>query len=207
MAAIAMGLVVILQPNDMPNNKFAISTAALTCVLAGAHGIFKGEWEGKNRRVWRLGLHAIYNCGVAASISWCVTAAWVKCLELANAFKISSPMENQPIVETMLGVDDPRELLHWVIPSLLTAPLIEEIVFRGFLYKFLGARAPRPVAAIVSAIIFSALHSNVMVAVPMFVLGLCLVKIYESNGTILATILVHSLFNAINLVSIGSQLR
>jgi membrane protease YdiL (CAAX protease family) len=62
-----------------------------------------------------------------------------------------------------------------------------------------GLRQPWPVAAaMVTSVLFAAIHLNLMTLVPLILLSLALVWLYEVTGNLLAPILAHSLFNLAN---------
>jgi len=50
-------------------------------------------------------------------------------------------------------------------------------------------------AVIVSAALFSVIHIEVSVLLPLFVLGIVLALVYEETGDIRAPILFHGIFN------------
>ena len=53
-------------------------------------------------------------------------------------------------------------------------------------------------AALVTSLLFGVIHLNLMTLVPLTVLGIALVWLYEVTGNLLAPILAHSLFNLAN---------
>jgi membrane protease YdiL (CAAX protease family) len=78
----------------------------------------------------------------------------------------------------------------------IVAPLCEEVVFRGYLYPAAKRFTGPWVAALCSALVFSAVHGSIAALLPLFVFGLVLVAIYEFTGSIWAPIAVHFLFNS-----------
>jgi membrane protease YdiL (CAAX protease family) len=84
----------------------------------------------------------------------------------------------------------------------LIAPVVEEFVFRHFLYdKIFFPRMPRFVAALFSAGLFTILHFNVA-GVPTFLgLGLLCTFLYEKKGY-WAAVTAHSTSNIITLLLI-----
>jgi membrane protease YdiL (CAAX protease family) len=63
-------------------------------------------------------------------------------------------------------------------------PFCEELFFRGFLYGGLRRRLPFPVAAVISAVVFGAVHLNEA-------------NVYERTGSLWSTIAIHVTNNAI----------
>lgn len=80
------------------------------------------------------------------------------------------------------------------------APVCEELIFRGITYESL--RRDRNVfqAMYLSAIFFGLAHMNFNQAAYALLLGIILVMLREATGSLWATILMHFLFNAWNVL-------
>ncbi|MFK7790485.1 MAG: lysostaphin resistance A-like protein, partial [Phycisphaeraceae bacterium] len=95
-------------------------------------------------------------------------------------------------------------LIAIVLSAVVIAPLFEELIFRGVLQTSLmrlmnGYRWP---ALVITAAVFSAIHGSVVptqALAPLFVLGLAWGYLYERTGSLLAPILAHAVFNAMNI--------
>jgi membrane protease YdiL (CAAX protease family) len=92
--------------------------------------------------------------------------------------------------------------LAYLAPAVIVAaPLGEEAFFRGFLYKSLRNRLPVWPAAIVSALVFGAVHyirPGSLVLIPgLFVVGLGLALVYERRQSLLASAAAHATFNLV----------
>jgi membrane protease YdiL (CAAX protease family) len=62
-----------------------------------------------------------------------------------------------------------------------------------------GLRRPWPVAAaVMTSVLFGVIHFNLVTLVPLILLSLALVWLYEVTGNLLAPIFAHSLFNLAN---------
>lgn len=84
----------------------------------------------------------------------------------------------------------------------LIAPVVEEFVFRHFLYdKIFFPKMPRFVAALFSAGLFTILHFNVAGVPTFFGLGLLCTFVYEKKGY-WAAVTAHSTSNIITLLLI-----
>lgn len=90
--------------------------------------------------------------------------------------------------------------------AVFVAPICEEIVFRGLFYPVMKKFSGPWVAAFCSGLIFAAAHGNLTVLLPLFLLGILLVFVYEKTGSIWAPIAVHFCFNAVT-VSIQLLMR
>lgn len=76
------------------------------------------------------------------------------------------------------------------------APVTEEVIFRGMCYGSMRGVMPRWLAAVISAVIFGAVHGNPISLVYAGLLGIVMVAVYEKTGSIAAPILLHFGFNA-----------
>jgi membrane protease YdiL (CAAX protease family) len=109
----------------------------------------------------------------------------------------------QDSVKLLQETKDPIVLALIVCAAVIAAPICEEIVFRGYFYPAAKKFAGPWVAAICSALVFSAAHGSLVALLPIFILGCLLVFIYEKTGSLWATIAVHFCFNG---ATVGLQL-
>lgn len=87
-----------------------------------------------------------------------------------------------------------------VVALLMTAviaPILEELIFRGFLYRYLRERMPVRWAMWASAVIFASLHMIPELIPALAVVGFVLALVYERSQTVLAPIIAHGCFNAV----------
>ncbi|MEO8322974.1 MAG: type II CAAX endopeptidase family protein [Actinomycetota bacterium] len=95
------------------------------------------------------------------------------------------------------GVLD-RAQIPWVVMlTVVVAPIVEEIVFRGLLYGYLRSRMSIKVAAPISALIFACFHFIPLLIPSLFVLGIALAFVYERYKSILVPMALHALNNGI----------
>lgn len=79
----------------------------------------------------------------------------------------------------------------------LWAPIVEELVMRGALYRHLRSRLHWLVSAVVSAMLFGVLHQyDVLMLLPVISLGLVFAAVREWRGSIIGCITGHMLHNA-----------
>jgi membrane protease YdiL (CAAX protease family) len=102
----------------------------------------------------------------------------------------------QDTVELFQKGKDPAVLILMAVAAVIVAPICEEVVFRGYLYPAAKRFAGPWVAAVCTALMFSAAHGNMAALLPLFVFGLVLVALYEFTGSIWAPVAAHFLFNA-----------
>lgn len=73
----------------------------------------------------------------------------------------------------------------------ILAPIVEEVIFRGLMYKQLTEYVSKRNAVIVSVLLFGLFHGNFLQAIYGVGLGLLMVYVYERMGTLWAPILFH----------------
>jgi len=113
-------------------------------------------------------------------------------------FKISTPV--QPIVDMMIKQKEGALLLYMSVFAAVIGPIMEEIVFRGFMYGAFRKRLGVVWGMVVTSLVFSLLHAHPVGFVPIFILGMLLVYLYEKTGSLIPSFTVHIIHN---LASIG----
>lgn len=110
---------------------------------------------------------------------------WIGILEYQN-------VEHQLIADKTLGI-----LLAELI---LLSPVLEEIFFRGILFRWLRKRIPWSLAMVFSAVIFGLYHWNIPQGIYAFVMGLFLAWSLEQYQTMKAPIVIHMAANLMALM-------
>src|SRR5436190_7831644 len=82
--------------------------------------------------------------------------------------------------------------------AIAIAPVTEELLFRGILYPFIKQQGYPKLAIWSTAVLFGALHLNLMTFVPLTFLGLVLAWLYDATDNLVAPIFAHGLFNLAN---------
>jgi membrane protease YdiL (CAAX protease family) len=77
------------------------------------------------------------------------------------------------------------------------APVIEEFFFRGFVFQALRTRLGVLGGALVSGLIFGAVHFKPEFLVPLAILGTALALLFNKTGSLWPCILAHAINNAI----------
>jgi membrane protease YdiL (CAAX protease family) len=92
----------------------------------------------------------------------------------------------------------------WLVGAAMISivPAAEEILFRGILYPAIKRAGYPRLAVWCSAAAFATIHLDVVRFLPLMVLALALVWLYEYTGNLIACITVHALFNASNFIAL-----
>ena len=86
--------------------------------------------------------------------------------------------------------------------AIVIAPVAEEVLFRGILYTTIKQRGYRFAAVWTTAVLFALIHFYPVGFLSLIFLAVVLVAVYEWTGNLLAPILLHSFFNAVNFILI-----
>ena len=103
-----------------------------------------------------------------------------------------------------LPIDDffrtPAEAWALGILSITLAPLMEELFFRGFLYPVLARRLGLPIAVVLTALGFAALHGAQLQfswgpVLVIFLVGVVLTVVRAKTNSVAAGVLIHMAYN------------
>lgn len=83
----------------------------------------------------------------------------------------------------------------------ILAPIIEEILMRGYLLKGLSASYGSIIALLISSLLFSLLHFNLVQTFSAFICGIVLGTLYLQTGSIFCCILTHAGYNFISYIT------
>jgi membrane protease YdiL (CAAX protease family) len=104
----------------------------------------------------------------------------------------------QQAVQMVMATEHPVEVGLQIISVVIMAPIAEELLFRGILFNTIK-HAGYPLAGMfASAALFALVHGSMALMLPLFVMGFALAWVYEKSGSIIAPIVMHATFNAIN---------
>jgi len=107
-------------------------------------------------------------------------------------------VEPQPSVQVLQTSASFGPQVFLAILAIVVAPVTEELLFRGILFAFVKQQGYPKLAMWGTALLFGALHLNLMTFVPLTFLGLVLAWLYDTTDNLVAPIFAHSLFNLAN---------
>ena len=110
-----------------------------------------------------------------------------------------SGSSKQNIVELFSGSRTIEQRIMIIVFAVAIAPVVEEFLFRFFLYGVLKRYFGRFLGIALNALLFAAAHTHLPSFAPLFVLGACFTIAYEWSGSILVCMTMHSLFNSLSL--------
>ena len=109
----------------------------------------------------------------------------------------------QNIVEFFSASRTIEERIMIIVFAVAIAPIVEEFVFRFFIYGVLKRYVGCLLGVILSSLLFAAAHAHFPSFVPLLVLGSCFAIAYEWSGSILVSMTMHSLFNSLTLTALA----
>ena len=134
--------------------------------------------------------------GVAGAVVALYASEWLGSLA-------TQILPNSPNTQCTAVRDEYGGYVAVAIPLVcLIAPLAEETIFRGFIYGWLRRRIPVLPAVLISAAVFSAAHLVLVLALPLFGVGVILALLYEYSDSLLPGAIVHGLFNLVGIIAI-----
>jgi membrane protease YdiL (CAAX protease family) len=148
----------------------------------------------------KMFLRAASSLGMALPIVWAAN--------VATQYIAPQGSQEQDIV-TMFrraaGDGDLGAVRITCLSALLVAPLVEETVFRGYLYPIAKAYMGALAAAMLTSTMFAVSHGNWAVLPGLFVLALAFTIAFERFGSLWVCVAMHAAFNAVSLILIYLQ--
>ncbi len=109
---------------------------------------------------------------------------------------------SNPLLFLALEAQDKVILAIFFFTASIAAPFFEEIMFRGFLLPSLTRYVPVWAAIGLSSLLFAIAHLNLSEVLPLAMLGIILGVVYTRSRNLLASMLLHSLWNSGTLISL-----
>ncbi len=146
-------------------------------------------------RLGRTLLLAVLGVAVSLPLAWLLG-------DVAARVMLSVHVEpvTQHTVQAVQSSVDWNERIIFGVVIILLAPVVEELVFRGILYPIIKQHGFPRLALWGTSLLFALTHANAMTFLPFTSLAVILVLLYEATDNLLAPILTHSLFNAVNFL-------
>lgn len=90
-----------------------------------------------------------------------------------------------------------------LLASVIIAPILEELVFRGLMFTRFCRGMPAPAALILASTIFGALHGTLLWAAYGFIGGIAMTLVFMKYRSLYAPMLMHAVFNLFGGYLIG----
>ncbi|MDQ6848279.1 MAG: CPBP family intramembrane metalloprotease [Candidatus Dormibacteraeota bacterium] len=178
-------------------SSYAAAVAALAVLLLLRRGLRLRDlgWR-LPRSLGPLGWLPWLAIGIVGAVVALIVAEWLGSLA-------TQILPNSPNTQCTSVRDEYGGYVAVAIPLVcVIAPLAEESIFRGFVYGWLRRRLPVLPAVVISAAVFSAAHVVLVLALPLFGVGVILALLYEYSDSLLPGAIVHGLFNLVGIIAI-----
>jgi membrane protease YdiL (CAAX protease family) len=139
-----------------------------------------------------IGLAALFLVRVATGIALVLTA---------ETKHVQSGFEHFDVTSKTPGITSISVALA-VLSLVVIAPVVEEIVFRGLLFGALAARLGVLGSAVVTALLFGAVHGDMVLFPTLAAMGFVTALAYAATGNLWVAIALHAANNALGAVFI-----
>jgi len=135
-----------------------------------------------------------------ASVALTVLGACVLLSEADNVFRsfLRPPQWLQKAMKDLFFTEG--KVLSQIFLLVIVAPVTEELLFRGLILRGLLSRYRPAVAALLTSLLFAALHVNPWQFLSAFFLGIVLAWFYLRTGSVLVCVIGHAIANALMLL-------
>lgn len=176
---------------------YAASTGLAVVLIIGAPRLLR-LWSGKIGLARLLGFRRLLQWRdiLYAAIGYVVSYA---ALILVGSLAALVPgfNANQPQNTGFSMTLAPGDALVVFVSLVVIAPVLEEIIFRGYLFGTLRRSVPVWAAAIITSLLFGLAHGQWNVGIDVFLLSLVSCYLRYRTGSLWASILLHVLKNGV----------
>lgn len=112
-------------------------------------------------------------------------------------------VQSQEVVQLVQQhAEIPAALIFFFFSAVVLAPIVEEFLFRGVIFRFLCQFKLRKTAYAISALLFSVMHTNMMGFLSFILLACVFAWLLEKYQSLLVCITAHMVFNGIQFLMI-----
>lgn len=108
----------------------------------------------------------------------------------------------QSIVSVLRHSSDIPLIIVICFSAAIAAPIVEELIFRGYLYPIMKKYTGAWFALISTSLLFGIIHVSLVPLIPLSIFGTMLVLLYEYTGSIWTPMIAHCIFNTTTLINI-----
>lgn len=109
---------------------------------------------------------------------------------------------SNPLLSIALEGRDPIAIILFFATAAIAAPFFEETFFRGFLLPSLTRYFSTWQSILISGLIFAIVHLSLSEVLPLTVLGIVLGFVYTRTQNLMASVLLHALWNSGTLLAL-----
>lgn len=181
--------------------QFAFVVMSDALIMTGLW-LFLRRWQGSFRHLGFARRPAWKDIGLAFLAYIAYFGLLLVAVGLVNAFTNVDLNQKQEL--GFENIIKSTEILMALISLVILPPIVEEIVFRGFLYSGLRKKLPFILAALATSLLFAAPHLLAsskgllwIAGVDTFILSLVLCYLREKTGALWSPMIVHMIKNSV----------
>ncbi|MCG8616968.1 MAG: CPBP family glutamic-type intramembrane protease [Desulfobacterales bacterium] len=111
---------------------------------------------------------------------------------------LDTPVTPHSLIRYINHAPNSSAIIFWLVMAFTILPVIEEIIFRGYVFGFLKTRMSVPAACTGQAFLFAVCHPyGIAGNCGIFVLGVVLGVVCEKRGGLLCPVFIHCLKNGL----------
>ncbi len=133
---------------------------------------------------------------------WLMIIPFVLLVSLIMNILIDNQNGSNPLLEIVLNNNNYFSFILLFLTTTLLAPLFEEIIFRGILLPILSRDFGIILGISISAFIFALAHLSISEMPPLLVLGIGLGITRIASGSLLSSVIMHSLWNGLTFLNL-----
>lgn len=128
-------------------------------------------------------------------VIYLASVSWTMFLQALVRFGIDVDLAPQQTIMMFQQLDSLLMIAALCVLAVVIAPVVEELVFRGGIFRYLKGRLPQGLAVIISSILFAMIHGHMQSLAGLFAVGICLCLAYEWTGNLRVPVFLHAFFN------------
>jgi membrane protease YdiL (CAAX protease family) len=109
-------------------------------------------------------------------------------------------IKKHPLLLLYSEVTHQSQFWSMLLLATILVPIAEEIIFRYFLYRYCKFCMSPGKAMLLTSFIFALIHFNLAAFLPIFVMGIFLIFLYERYGNIIPCIILHGIHNCLVII-------
>ncbi len=167
------------------------------------YGVAPAETPAPPALPWSKAL--LYGAGtvvMAMPLIYALTYGWEFILT-----QLGLPDEPQDSIAIFANTKSRLIIAGMLVVACVLAPIMEELLVRGGIYRFCRQHLGRGAALLISGVVFGVLHFNLRGLVPLSAFGMVLAVAYETTGSIRVPIVAHAFFNLNTILFILSGMQ
>ena len=207
--ALATISITILAPGRMPPHAQQITgliTGTFVHIVMCLYILMLGEIE-RGKRPVDIGLSTdglLPNIGKGILLYICFCPVFIATPNVVRtvAEYLGAKLPPQPLVMLLMTEESMALLGATTLLAVAAAPIVEEVIFRGFLFSAIRDNLGPRRAILLSALAFSLVHGNWFAILPLFLLGTILAWSFEYSKSLTVPITIHMAQNAVAIFTL-----